>query len=413
MRNFKLTALALMLCMLAPGLVMAQDSLWAGADNTPNTKTGDVGYSFNQCYDGTTWDLVRCVAGVLSMAITSPLGSQTEATSVAVAPPTDAYFMVSRDTLANAADNPIAVQISQDGTNAVAAANPLPVSSTMAANTLANPMFFQISQDGTNAVAAATPLPISATMAANATGNRIWVTSDVDMIASTATNVNGGNRDAGTQTVTLADDDPAVASLGTVDDWDAVHDAAVASDGPQVMWEAHSAQPAAVADGDAVRPAANVYGQPITAGYTWATNSNRGTETNPLDQRTVNTIPVDVTDYAETASPHTEYYYSANTGYRYNAWQLSLDSDNGTVTATIECTIEPDCAPAACTWFDVTADAFGVASLQSAGGANALDQWVDNDQKLAGCTYTRIVVIYATGNANDDGDAWVSHAKWW
>jgi len=412
MRNFKLTALALMFCMLVPGLVVAGDSLWAGADNTPNTKTGDVTYSFGQCYDGTAWDMIRCVAGVLSMAITSPLGSQAEATSVAVAPPTDAYFMISRDTLANAADNPIAVQLSQDGTNAVDATHPVPMSATMAANTLANPMFFQISADGTNAMDATHPLVISATAAANATANRIYVNGNIDQIVGTAANVNGGNRDAGTLTVTLADDDPGVASLGIIDDWDATHGSAVVADGPQVMWEAHSAQPAAAADGQAVRPAANVYGQPINAGYTWATNSNRTTETNPLDTRVVNTIPVNVTDYAETASPHTEYYYSANTGYRYNAWQLSLDSDNGTVTATIECTIEPDCAPAACTWFDVTADAFGVASLVSA-AAPALDQWVDNDQKLAACTYTRVVVVYATGNANDDGDAWVSHAKWW
>lgn len=43
---------------------------------------------------------------------------------------------------------------------------------------------------------------------------------DVSSIAGTATNVNGGNRDAGTQTTTLADDDPAVTSLGVIDDWD-------------------------------------------------------------------------------------------------------------------------------------------------------------------------------------------------
>lgn len=36
-------------------------------------------------------------------------------------------------------------------------------------------------------------------------------------IAGTATNVNGGNRDAGTQTVTLADDDPAVVDLAAIE----------------------------------------------------------------------------------------------------------------------------------------------------------------------------------------------------
>lgn len=42
------------------------------------------------------------------------------------------------------------------------------------------------------------------------------VEADLTKIAGTATNVNGGNRDAGTQTVTLADDDPAVSSLSTL-----------------------------------------------------------------------------------------------------------------------------------------------------------------------------------------------------
>ena len=37
--------------------------------------------------------------------------------------------------------------------------------------------------------------------------------TDTSSVAGTATNVNGGNRDAGTQTVTLADDDPAVTGL--------------------------------------------------------------------------------------------------------------------------------------------------------------------------------------------------------
>jgi hypothetical protein len=83
----------------------------------------------------------------------------------------------------------------------------LKVSATAAANALGNPLFFQISQDGTDAVDAAHPLPISKDMAANATGNRIWVKSDTDMVGGVAANVNGGNRDAGTQTVAIADDD--------------------------------------------------------------------------------------------------------------------------------------------------------------------------------------------------------------
>lgn len=93
------------------------------------------------------------------------------------------------------------------------------------------------------------------------------VKSDTSSIAGTATNVNGGNRDAGTQTVTLADDDPAVTALEIIDDWDATHDSAVGADGAQVMFEAAdfdgSALPNDVAEGDAVRPKATKYGVPM------------------------------------------------------------------------------------------------------------------------------------------------------
>ena len=40
---------------------------------------------------------------------------------------------------------------------------------------------------------------------------------DVSSVAGTVTNVNGGNRDAGTQTVTLADNDPAVVDLAQLE----------------------------------------------------------------------------------------------------------------------------------------------------------------------------------------------------
>ncbi len=415
----KLKLLALVLCLLVPGLLLAgPDALWTGADDTPNDKTGDITYPFQMCYDqpNDNWDLLRCTLGAIHAIITGPLGTQAEATSVATTPPTDAYYMVSRDAAVNDVGNPLWFQISQDGTNALAAAYPLPVSATMAANTLANPLFFQISADGTNAMDATHPLVISATAAANLTGNRIFVNSNLDQVLGAAINTNGGNRDAQTITFTLADDDPGVTAMESLDaafgDQIAEHDEPVIDFGFLGMLSARSSQPAAVAQGDNVRAIGNLYGQMIVAGYQWASNAIRFIETNPLDTRTINVVQVDVTDYAETAPPHTVPYYSANTGYRYNSWQLDLDSDNGTVTATIECTLEPDCAPAACAWFDATFDTFGVNSLISA-AAPAVDQWIDNDQKLAACTYTALVIVYNTGAANDDGDAWVSHAKWW
>lgn len=55
--------------------------------------------------------------------------------------------------------------------------------------------------------------------------------------------------------------DAIAASLAVVEDWDAVHDSAAATDGPQVMVVYDSTKPTAVADGDAVRMLADEYGR--------------------------------------------------------------------------------------------------------------------------------------------------------
>ena len=84
-----------------------------------------------------------------------------------------------------------------------------------------------------------------------------------------------GTIDATTLRVTIATDDDGVAHLATIagdttaietavqimDDWDAVHDSAASSDGPQVMAAYDSTKPTAVADGDAVRVLADSYGR--------------------------------------------------------------------------------------------------------------------------------------------------------
>jgi hypothetical protein len=83
---------------------------------------------------------------------------------------------------------------------------------------------------------------------------------------------------AGCQRVTLATDDDGVAHLATIagdttnietavqiiDDWDAVHDSAASSDGPQLMGAYDSTKPTAVADGDAVRLLTDSYGRLLT-----------------------------------------------------------------------------------------------------------------------------------------------------
>ena len=86
--------------------------------------------------------------------------------------------------------------------------------------------------------------------------------SDLSSIAGTVTNVDGGNSDAGTQTVVLADDDPAVTALQTIDNVIKVDDAGFTPGTDSVAMigcEFDDTTPDSVEEGDAgaVRMSAN------------------------------------------------------------------------------------------------------------------------------------------------------------
>jgi hypothetical protein len=421
----------------SPGYIRQQDGdstvltdvVDAGSDNMANTLNGPVCHAWGYTWDGSNWDRLQGSGGGMNVNIISPLGTLGAASSVATAPASDAYYMVSKTAAANAANNALHVQISQDGTNSVDATHPVPVSATMAANavgnplycavsddsatnainnpmyfqmsqdgtnavdathpipisatmaanavanpifasvsatgaanTLGNPMFFQISADGTNAMDATHPLVISATAAANATANRIFVTSNVDQIAGSATNVNGGTIDAGTQTITIATDDE-------------IND-----------------------DIDAIKTSVELIDNTYTAG----TTSLRTEEIDPLDQKLGSSTLADVTDGADG----TYYYYVDKEGFRYEGIQATLDGGSGTVTVTIECSIQDDgTAQASCSYVDVNTSVAGVANW------TATFLFTDNDQKLAACKYVRYKVVAATAAA-DDADWTLFHKKW-
>ena len=84
-------------------------------------------------------------------------------------------------------------------------------------------------------------------------------------IGGSATDKNSGNKSNGSQRVVIASDDVNVLKITNaveiMDDWDAVHDSAASSDGPQLMAAYDATKPAAVGDGDAVRVLADEYGR--------------------------------------------------------------------------------------------------------------------------------------------------------
>ena len=109
----------------------------------------------------------------------------------------------------------------------------------------------------------------------------------------------------------------------------------------------------------------------------------------------------DVTD----GTDGTYYYYVDMDSYRKCGFQLVLDGGSGTVTVTIEATLQDDgTAMSSCTYVDVTSDVFGSASF------TASDILVDNAEALSVAKYVRVKVVANTSGA-DDADWTIYHKR--
>uniref|UniRef100_A0A6M3KPE3 Uncharacterized protein n=3 Tax=viral metagenome TaxID=1070528 RepID=A0A6M3KPE3_9ZZZZ len=116
---------------------------------------------------------------------------------------------------------------------------------------------------------------------------------------------------------------------------------------------AKSSQQTAVADADRVKAVLNLYGELVNAGYTWATQSNRAEEIDPISTHYLNESLLDTTNIS--AATH---YYPSSTGASMDGYKgLSvtgklIDAD-GTLTVTVEATNDEDTTSG--DWEDVTA----------------------------------------------------------
>ena len=283
------------------------------------------------------------------------------------------------------------------------------------------------------------------------TGSTSTVTPNINVnqIGGVSTNVNGGNRNTGTLTVTLADNDPGVTSLGVlddwdesdrakvnlvpsqsgvaansgnmtdntlriviadddnvstdltaiktaveiVDDWDATEDSAVGSDGIQMFAEARTGQKDAVTGGNAVRIVSNRNGEIVLASHTWATDSIRTEEIDPVPEKYIAETLADVTN----GTDGTYSYYIDMNSYRKGGFQLELSGGaTGSLTVTVEGSIQDDgTAPASVTYQDITLDTFGSGSYSDS------VMLIDNAEKLACYKYVKLKVIANTGGMND------------
>lgn len=106
----------------------------------------------------------------------------------------------------------------------------------------------------------------------------------------------------------------------------------------------------------------------------------------------------------EDKADGTYYYYVTMDGYKQLGLGLILDGGSGTVTVTVEGTMQDDgTAAASCTYFDVTNGIYGAADFT----ASAV--LYDSDKKCGNFKYMRVKVVADTTGA-DDAD-WTIYSK--
>jgi len=132
--------------------------------------------------------------------------------------------------------------------------------------------------------------------------------------------------------------------------------------------------------------------------YAPTEDAYQGYSVNPEHAWTQQDTLVDEANHAD----NTQYEYVDFDMYKYGGFQINLDCDAGTVTATLEGSYQDDGDPDdTCDYQDVTNALFGVASLISAAAPAAAMWIIDTPESFK---YLRIVIVYATGATTGDAE---------
>jgi len=141
------------------------------------------------------------------------------------------------------------------------------------------------------------------------------------------------------------------------------------------------------------------YGQ--IKGYDTGTDSIKGFEVSPLSSHHVEETLVDVA--AGSAADATTNFYIDMDGYTDLGFQFTIVTGAGTVTYTVEGTMQDDgTAAASCTYVDITNAVFGVASVTASGMIFA------DTGALGMCKYVKLKQVVA---ASDGTTAYTAYYK--
>lgn len=116
---------------------------------------------------------------------------------------------------------------------------------------------------------------------------------------------------------------------------------------------------------------------------------------NPIWSRYSGSTLADVTNDTDG----TDSYYITNDGFSINGFHMVLDNGSGTVTVTIEASMQDDgTAASSAAYVDVTQAVFGQASFT---GADSPAYIVDDVGMLATAKFIKVKVVTSTGGSND------------
>jgi hypothetical protein len=239
-----------------------------------------------------------------------------------------------------------------------------------------------------------------------------YLVSNLGKVSGTATSVNSGNVSDGTQRITIADDDTNLSAINTAVTSLETKDFATETTLSNIDTNVTTLSTVDYATETTLTSIDTNVGDILTSVEATETlltdvvdtsaNLVRVAEQDPLPFHFSNEVIADSTNTVDG----TYYYYVDMDTFSEHGTQLYIDSGSGSVTVTIEATLQDDgTAPESCTYVDVS-------SLWGSASWTASDILVDGDKISGQFKYIRYKVIADTTSADDSSHKITIKKKW-
>lgn len=225
------------------------------------------------------------------------------------------------------------------------------------------------------------------------------ISSNIAKVAGTATAVNTGNVSDGVQRITIADDDTNLSAINTavtsLETKDFATETTLASVKTATETTATNSGLINTSVG-LIKTALDSVLALFTDVVDTSSNLVRVAEQDPLPYHLISEVLDNLTN--GTDGTYTKYFNPRT--FKYNGIRIAGNGGSGSITATIEATMQDDgTAAASCVYSDVTLDIFGSSSFVIT-SASILDL-LDNTGKMMFYKYVKVNYVLDTSGAND------------